>query len=258
VPTNPTDRTAPTALVTGATAGLGLSFSRRLAQDGFGLVLVARDAERLDSVAGDLRARYGVEVEPLPADLTTDKGCAVVAERLTEDTRPVDLLVNNAGFGLAHPFLQNPVEEEERLLSLLVTAVLRLTHAAVPGMLARRRGAVVNVSSVGGFVPRGTYGAAKAWVTSFSVSLARDVRPDGVRVMALCPGFVRTEFHQRKGWSPSVPDLMWLDADRVVAEALRDLRRGVVVCVPSRRYRALVAVARFAPRSVVSRITARR
>jgi len=252
-------QTKPTALVTGASAGIGLAFAGRLAADGFDLVLVGRDAERLREVAGVLEREQLARTEVLPADLTTDEGCGAVAARLADGARPVDVLVNNAGHGLAAPFPQAPLEDEERLLRLLVLAVLRLTHAALPGMLDRGRGAVINVSSVAGFVPRGTYGAAKAWVTNFSESLSYDVRGRGVRVLALCPGFVRTEFHERMGWSPpGLPAPMWLDADRVVDAAMRDLRRGKAVSVPTRRYAALIAATRLAPRGVVARAARRR
>ena len=153
----------------------------------YDLVLVSRNATRLEELAHGLRATYGVDVEVLVADLVDDEGCRSIEKRLS-DGPPVDLLVNNAGFSVNKRFLTGDIEDEEAMLRVLVRAVLRLTRAAVPGMVARGHGAVINVSSVAGFVPQGTYSAAKAWVTAFSQSLAVDLAGTGVRVMALCPG----------------------------------------------------------------------
>ncbi|HSE71067.1 MAG TPA: SDR family oxidoreductase [Nocardioidaceae bacterium] len=243
-----------TALITGPTAGIGRSFAFALAGRGHDLVLVARDKHRLDALAEELRARHGVEVEVLPADLADRTSLAVVEERVADPARPIDLLVNNAGFGHKHPFSENDVEDEQEMLDVLVTAVLRLTHAAVRQMSRRGTGAVVNVSSVAGFLPRGTYSAAKAYVTSFSEWLDLTYRDRGVRTMALCPGFVRTEFHERMGVSRgSAPSWMWLDADRLVQEALADLDRGRTVSIPSKRYKVLSTVARYTPRPVLAR-----
>ncbi len=247
-----------TALITGATAGIGATFAERIAADGHALVLVARDVRRLQAAAERLRERHGVVVEVLGADLATIDGCAAVERRLGDVDAPVDLLVNNAGYGLATPFLATDPADDERLLDVLVRAVLRLTHAALPGMVARRRGAVVNVSSVASFVPTGTYGAAKSWVTSFTESLAGELEGTGVRVQALCPGFTRTEFHQRAGITRAAPSWLWLDVDTVVDTSLRDLRAGRVVSVPALRYRLITTAARHLPRDVVRRMVARR
>jgi NADP-dependent 3-hydroxy acid dehydrogenase YdfG len=171
----------PTALVTGPTAGIGYSFARALAASGHDLVLVSRDADRLAVVAAELGARYAVDVEVLPADLSDRSEAHRVADRLRDDARPVDMLVNNAGFGLAAPFLGGDVAGELRQLDLMATAVLVLSHAAVPGMVARGHGAVVNVSSVAGFGPMGTYSAVKAWCTSFTESLSAVLDGTGSR-----------------------------------------------------------------------------
>ncbi len=242
------------ALVTGATAGIGLAFAQQLAKDGYDLVLVARDEERLGRTAEDLEHRFGGVVEVLPADLSVAESCAEVEGRLADRDRPVDLLVNNAGFGANQSFVTGDLLLEQQALDVMVRAVLRLTHAAVGGMVTRGSGAVVNVSSIAGWIPSGTYGAAKAYVTSFTEGLAGELRGTGVRAMALCPGFVHTEFHERAGLDiASIPEWLWLDADRVVEDALRDLERGRVVSVPSATYKTLSVVARHAPRRVMTR-----
>ena len=249
----------PTALITGATAGIGAAFARRLAKDGLDLVLVARDGARLDESADALSKQYGVAVQALVADLVTDEGIAAVETRLSDDTgKPVDLLVNNAGFGLKDPFLEVPLAKELAMVKLHIEAVLRLTGAALPGMRERGRGYVINVASVAAFVPRGTYGASKAWVVQFSQSVSRDLAGTGVRVLALCPGFTHTEFHQRARVDmKDVGGWMWLDADRVVDDAMRDLARGRTVSIPSGRYKALVAAARKAPLEALAGLSSR-
>jgi len=248
----------PTALVTGASAGLGAAFVRRLARDRFDVVLVARDRARLDAVAKELAA-YGVATEVLPADLATEDGIAAVEERLSRDDAPVDLLVNNAGFGHRGRFLDVGVGDELTMVTVHVDAVLRLTSAAVRGMVARGHGGVVNVASVAAFFPRGTYGASKAWVVSFSEAIRQDLAGSGVRVMALCPGFTHTEFHDRAGMDMSgIPASMWLDAEEVVDAALRDLRAGKAVSVPGWRWKAIVGAGRLVPRSVAGRVASRR
>ncbi len=242
------------ALITGASSGIGRSFAGHLAAAGYDLVVVARDTARLEALAAELSAAHGVAVEVLPADLADAKQCLVVEERLADGARPVDLLVNNAGFSLRKPFIANAADEEERMLDVLVRAVLRLSHAAAVAMADRGRGAIVNVSSIAGFVPRGTYSAHKAWVTFFSEMLAAQLAPRGVRVMALCPGFVRTEIWERAGRDPHrVPSWAWLDVDELVVSALRDLERGKVVSVPSLRYKAARTLARVAPRRLLVR-----
>ncbi|MFG2010968.1 SDR family NAD(P)-dependent oxidoreductase [Micromonospora sp. NPDC048868] len=246
------------ALITGATAGIGAAFARRLAADGWHLVLVARDADRLAATAAELTGRHGREVETLPADLSTDDGCATVERRLAEGP-PIELLVNNAGISLNTPFLRSSAEDEARLLRLNVHAVLRLTLAALRPMTERRRGAVINVSSVAGFgvvMPGSTYSASKAWVTNFSESVGQSARPFDVRVMALCPGYTRTEFHERAGINMSkTPEWMWLRADDVVDEALRDLRKGKLVSVPAWKYKLAVVGLRHAPRRLLEAVS---
>lgn len=248
-----------TALVTGATAGLGLEFAWQLATARHDLVVVARDADRLERVAAQVRAAAGVKVEVLPADLSVPDDVARVARRLAvsgddedDDRRPVGLLVNNAGFPTAQPFVTGDLEVELRAVDVMVRAVVRLTHAAAGQMTARRRGAILNVASIAALTANGTYAAAKAYVRTFTEGLAVELRGTGVTATVLCPGFVRTEFHDRAELEMDyVPDTGWLDAASVVSEALADVRRGVVISTPSVRYKAAAALLRMAPRTAV-------
>ncbi|MGW1374864.1 SDR family NAD(P)-dependent oxidoreductase [Streptomyces sp. NPDC002446] len=247
-----------TALITGATAGIGAAFARRLASDGHSVVLVARDEKRLREQATELHDRHGIEAQVLSADLATEDGIAAVEARLADTKHPVDLLVNNAGFGNKGEYLEVPLADELTMLKVHCEAVLRLTSAAVRGMRERRRGAVVNVASVAAFVPRGTYGASKAWVVQFTQGAARDLAGSGVRLMALCPGFVRTEFHQRAGMgTDNIPGWMWLDADKLVDAAMKDLVRGKSLSIPDPRYKALTTAVKLVPRSVLGGVTSR-
>ncbi|MFE2158697.1 SDR family NAD(P)-dependent oxidoreductase [Streptomyces lydicus] len=247
-----------TALITGATAGIGAAFARRLASDGHSVVLVARNEKRLREQATELHDRHGIEAEVLVADLATEEGITTVEARLTDAKHPVDLLVNNAGFGNKGEYLEVPMAEELTMLKVHCEAVLRLTTAAVRGMRDRRRGAVVNVASVAAFVPRGTYGASKAWVVQFTQGAARDLAGSGVRLMALCPGFVRTEFHERAGMgTDNIPGWMWLDADKLVDAAMKDLVRGKSLSIPDPRYKALMGAVKLAPRGVLGGLTSR-
>ncbi|MFG2285775.1 SDR family NAD(P)-dependent oxidoreductase [Streptomyces sp. NPDC048595] len=247
-----------TALITGATAGIGAAFARRLAGDGHSVVLVARDEKRLREQATELHDRHGIEAEVLSADLSTEEGIAAVEARLSDTRHPVDLLVNNAGFGNKGEYLEVPLADELTMLKVHCEAVLRLTTAAVRGMRERRRGAVVNVASVAAFVPRGTYGASKAWVVQFTQGAARDLAGSGVRLMALCPGFVRTEFHQRAGMgTDNIPGWMWLDADKLVDAAMKDLVRGKSLSIPDPRYKALTGALRLVPRAVLGGVASR-
>ena len=241
-----------TALVTGATSGIGLSFAHQLAERGHDVVLVARDRARLENVSDELRAKYGVGTEILVADLSDRADTGKVAERLADQARPVDLLVNNAGYALRKRFLDNDIAEEEAVFDVLGRAVLVLSHAAARAMRERGHGAIVNVSSVAGQITSGTYSAIKSFVTVFTEGLSAELAGTGVTATALLPGFTRTEFHQRARLNMSrLPKFMWLDAERLVADCLDDVAKGRVVSVPGPQYKAIVAALRFVPRSVV-------
>jgi uncharacterized protein len=245
------------ALVTGGTSGIGLSFARALASRGCDLVLVARDEARLTKTAEQLRWRYGVEVETIVADLSRRDDVAAVAARLSDPVSPVEILVNNAGRGVHVPLLAEDTSEHEQALDLMVRAVLVLGGAAGRAMKARGHGVVINVASVAGLIPMGAYSAIKSWVRTYSESLSLELEGSGVTVTALLPGWVRTEFHERAGIrASSIPDALWLEADRVVEDCLADVEKGRVRSVPSRRFATLAFLAQHAPRPLVRRATA--
>jgi short-subunit dehydrogenase len=257
--TEKTSERPPLALVTGATAGIGAEFARQLAAGGHDLVLVARDRVRLEERAAALRIEHGVRVEVLAADLVKPDELARVEARVAAPAGDgaipaITMLVNNAGFGLRRPFDENGVDDEQRLLDLLVTVPLRLSHAALAQMLPHGSGTIVNIASVAGFTPRGTYGAAKAWVLSFSRWANIAYRARGVTVTAVAPGFVHTEFHDRMEVNKaSVPRMLWLDAETLVRIALRDVARGKAVSVPTVRYKIVVFLSSVLPTSLAAR-----
>jgi hypothetical protein len=241
-----------TALITGATAGIGLEFARQLADRRHDLVLVARDVDRLDRVADELRGAHGIDVEVLGADLSDRDRLQSVADRLADRQRPVDVLVNNAGYGLKGRFLHNDVLDEERLFDVLTRAVLVLSHAAAGAMVERGSGSIINVSSVAGFIAGGTYSAAKSFTTVFTEGLASELKGTGVTATALCPGFTRTEFHERARLKmDNLPGFMWLEAPALVSACLDDVGKGRVVSVPGPQYKAIVGLLRVVPRSLV-------
>ncbi|GAA1724908.1 SDR family NAD(P)-dependent oxidoreductase [Microcella frigidaquae] len=244
------------ALITGATAGIGAEFARQLAARGDDLVIVARDAERLARTAAELQHAHGVHVEALSADLLTEEGVAAVEHRLADEHRPVDLLINNAGYGIRGDVLTTTLEDELHHLDIHVTVPLRLAHTALRGMVARGRGRVVMISSVAAYTPLGTYSAAKAWGVSFARGASLVTRSRGVTVTAVCPGFTRTEFHDRMRVSTrGIPGFLWLDAPRLVRLALRGIDRGRAVVVPTLRYRLVVGLSGLVPDRLLGRFS---
>lgn len=241
-----------TALVTGATSGIGLAFCHELAERGNDLVIVARRRARLENVSDELRARHSINVEILAADLSKRAQLRRVADRVADRERPIDLLVNNAGFGTSRSFLKGELADEEAMFDVLCRAVLVLSHAGALSMKDRGRGAIVNVSSVAGFIPMGTYGAAKGWTLAFTETLAHELAGSGVSATVLCPGFTRTEMHEHADGEPSkLPKVMWLEPDRLVRDCLDDVKAGKVISVPSVQYKLIAGVAEVAPRGLV-------
>jgi uncharacterized protein len=245
------------AVVTGASAGIGREFCEQLAARRHDLLVVARDGDRLEALGRELGTRHGVRVEPLAADLTREEDMGRVAERIA-DAEPT-LLVNNAGFGTTGALAAIDPVRQAAMVRLHTLAPVRLTLAALPGLVGRNAGGVINVSSVAGFaVTPGsvTYGATKAFLTVWTEGLAAELRGSGVRVQALCPGFTHSEFHQRMGTRGArAPEFMWLTAREVVTASLSSLDgNGPTVCVPGWHYRLVVAALRFVPRGLVGRV----
>lgn len=246
-----------TALVTGATAGIGLSIARQLAGHGHDIVLVARDQTRLAEVAGDIARQFRVQTEVLACDLTDEAALPAVEARLADPARPVEWLVNNAGFGVKEPFDASSIEAETAMLDVLVRAPLRLTHAALPGMLARGRGRILIVASMAAFLPMGTYSAAKAWTTTFAEGLNTAYRDQGVHTTALCPGFTHTEFHERADMDVSqIPSRLWQDADDVAAAGIKACAEGRPIAIAGATYRGLHLLTSVLPRPLVRRVGA--
>lgn len=241
-----------TALITGATSGIGESFSRLLADHGFNLILIARDITRLDERRRELNQKHPeLLIETMRADLTVESDIRTVESRVAQG---IDVLVNNAGFGINKSFTKSSIESERELMAVLVESPMRLAHHAIPTMLQKSFGIIINVSSVASFIAGGSYSAAKSYLTVLSESLHSELQGTGVKVLALCPGFTRTEFHQRGRMRMSgLPKLLWLSPDFVSEAAWRDVQRGKAISVPGWQYKILMSILRLLPRPLVRR-----
>jgi hypothetical protein len=241
------------ALVTGATAGIGESFTRLLAAKDFNLVLVARDEARLHERAAGLKEKFGAESVVIVADLATEAGCAKVEDYIRANE--IEVLVNNAGFGINKAFTMSDLAKEEEVLKVLVRTPMRLMHVVLPAMKERNSGVVINVSSVASFIAGGAYSASKAYLTVLSESLSTELSATNIKVSALCPGFTRTEFHQRGRMKMAgLPNFMWLNSDVLVAKAWKDAVAGKPVSIPGWQYKTLVGIISLLPRSIVRRL----
>ncbi len=237
-----------TALITGASSGIGEAYARKLASIGHNVVLVARRETRLQSLASEFRQQYGVTAEALAADLSTEAGIARVEKRIVEGG-DIDFLVNNAGYAVFGNFAEVPIERMLEMINCHTLAAVRFCRAALPGMITRNRGAIVNVSSIGAFAPRpkdSTYVAVKAYLAIFSESLAIELRDTSIRIQALCPGFTHTEFHDSPQYTHSnvkerIPSWLWMNTGEVIAASLRALGENVVVCIPGIQNQIIVA-----------------
>jgi len=236
------------ALITGASSGLGAEFARQLAGKGYALVLTARRKEKLEAQAQEIQAKYGVNVEILPADLSLDDGIIMVERRIYE-LENLELLVNNAGYGISGHFYKSDIQRQLDQIQVHVIASVRLARAALPQMVERRRGGIINVSSLSAFMPSTsvTYSSTKAYLVTFSQTLQNELINTGVRVQALCPGFFGSEFHDTPEFTrfkrSQIPGFLWLKSEEVVSASLRDLERGKVICIPGRLYRMITRLA---------------
>ncbi len=245
-----------TALITGATAGIGAEFARQLAARGDELVLVARTAERLESFAAELRMRYGIGVEVLVADLAVRDDVTRVAGRLADPARPVDVLVNNAGFGDPTRLLDADTAPHERALDVMATAVLVLGNTAARAMVARGHGRVITVASLSAWITQGSYSAVKSFAKLYSEALSNELHGTGVTATALCPGWVRTEFHERAAIDAGkIPAPIWVNAERCVRECLADADAGRPISLPTKRWKLAAFALQHLPRGAVRAIT---
>lgn len=240
------------ALVTGASSGIGWHFADLLAREGYDLVISARNTERLNHLAGEFHQKYGRDIEVITADLTTDQGIDLVEQRLRNGD--IDVLINNAGYGLNKSFTKSGIQDEVAVMRILCEAPMRLAHAVLPSMNEKNSGIIINVSSVAAWITGGHYSAAKSYLMVLSESLHTEHAHTDIKICSLAPGFTHTEFHQRGQMKmDALPKFMWLNADHVVITAWRDAKAGKAISIPGFQYRAIYLLTRYAPRSLVRR-----
>jgi len=246
----------PTALITGGTVGIGHAFAQALAAKGYDLVLASRDAAGLKAVADTFRTAHGIAVEVIPTDLTVRADVLALADRLEDPDRPIDLLINNAGFAVHDSLLKKDFSLQERAMDVMGLDVLILSGAAARAMTARGHGAILNVTSSSAAITTGNYSAVKAWATVYTEALSNELRGTGVKAMALLPGWVKTEFHSRGGVKAhNLPGFVWIDVNQLVHQALEDLENGKVLSVPTKRWAFMVWLGHLAPRAAIRAVS---
>ncbi|MCL2784792.1 MAG: SDR family NAD(P)-dependent oxidoreductase [Propionibacteriaceae bacterium] len=241
-----------TALITGGTVGIGHAFAKALAQKGYDLVLASRDEAGLLKIAEEFTAKYGISVEVIPTDLAKREDVLALAARIEDADRPIDMLINNAGFAVHDSLMIEDISIHERAIDVMCLAVLILGGAAGRAMKARGYGSILNVTSSSASITTGNYSAIKAWATVYTEGLSNELRGTGVKVTAVLPGWVKTEFHTRGGVKAhNLPDLVWIDIDALVRRALKDLEAGKVLSIPTAKWGFAVGVGHFLPRRTI-------
>lgn len=241
------------ALVTGASSGIGWHFADLLSKEGYDLVITSRDTDRLNHLAIEFQQKTGSQVEVITADLTTDHGIKLIEDRLSNGD--IDVLINNAGYGLNKAFSNSDVKDEIAVLKILCEAPMRFAHAVIPSMVERNSGSIINVSSVSAWIAGGHYSAMKSYLMVLSESLHAELAETAVKVCSLAPGFTHTEFHQRgKMKMDALPNFMWLNADNVVITGWNDAKAGKAISIPGRQYKFIYLLTRVARRSFVRKV----
>jgi short-subunit dehydrogenase len=240
------------ALVTGSTSGIGKSFCELLAAEGYNLITVSRNIEQLNAVKDSLTSKFGIEILIEPADLSNPQEINRISKYILECDKNIEVIVNNAGFGINSSFLNSSLHDQSAMINCMVMAPMELTYAGGSRMKENSKGFIINVSSVAGYMAGSTYCSAKSWLNVFSESIHEDFQKYGINVHAICPGFTKTDFHNRCNQDVSgVPEYFWLDAEKVAEIAWKKVKKGKTMSIPAMHYKLLVAVHRFAPRAVV-------